>query len=158
MTYIYSITTIHKPIKQVFDFVTTPDNWPAWHPSSLKVSGAIDHALVIGEQVTEEFLVAGRHGYVVWTVQERQPPYRWSIEGRITGSSDGGIVAYTLTPHSDGTTFEREFTYSFTSPLLRLIDWFIIRHRVQAESDEALRRLRKVLEQEQMPAFWTAQR
>jgi uncharacterized protein YndB with AHSA1/START domain len=63
--------TIHirKPVEQVFEFVTTPVNWPRWHPSSLAVSGAMDHSLEVGEQVTEEFLVAGRRGRVVWRVR-----------------------------------------------------------------------------------------
>ncbi len=54
--------TIHvgTSVERAFDYVTTPGNWPAWHPSSLKVSGATDHSLKPGEQVTEEFYVAGR--------------------------------------------------------------------------------------------------
>jgi uncharacterized protein YndB with AHSA1/START domain len=151
MTYIYSIAAIQKPVKSVFDFVTTPANWPRWHPSSLKVDGAADHSLEVGEQVIEEFLVAGRHGHVVWAVQECQPPHRWVIEGQIVGSQNGGIVAYTLTPQPDGTTFERVFSYNFSNPVLIFIDWLILRRRVQAESDEAVRRLKRLLEQEQLP-------
>jgi hypothetical protein len=35
------------------------------------VSGAIDHSLKVGEQVTEDFRVAGRRGRARWTVIER---------------------------------------------------------------------------------------
>ncbi len=145
MTLIYTAIQIRKPIEQIFDYVTTPGNWPQWHPSSLAVSGATDHSLEIGEQVTEEFRVAGRRGRVVWTVREREVPRRWAIEGQVVGGG-GGTVAYTLTPNGDGTTFEREFIYATRGPLLALLDRLVLRRRVEAESAEALRRLKQVLE------------
>lgn len=146
MTRVATTTFIGRPIEQVFDYVTTPGNWPRWHPSSLGVSGATDHSLEVGEQVTEEFLVAGRRGRAVWTVREREAPYRWVIEGRIEGSKSGGTISYRLTPERDGTTFEREFVYTVRAPLGALLDRLVVRRRVEAESDEALRRLKQVLE------------
>src|SRR5438034_205416 len=68
MTRIYTRISIQRPIEEVFAYVTTPANWPRWHPSSLGVRGAADHPLEVGEQVTEDFRVAGRCGEVVWTV------------------------------------------------------------------------------------------
>jgi uncharacterized protein YndB with AHSA1/START domain len=108
MTRVYRAIEIDVPAEQVFDYVTTPGNWPDWHPSSLGVSGATDHSLEPGEQVTEEFLVAGRRGRVVWTVREREAPRRWVIEGRVEAGG-GGTITYTETPHAGGTTFERAF-------------------------------------------------
>ncbi len=145
MTRIYTTIHIRNPIEQVFDYVTTPANWPQWHPSSLGVSGAADHSLEVGEQVTEEFRVAGRRGRVVWTVLEREAPHRWVIEGRVERGA-GGTITYTLSSHGDGTTFEREFVYTMPGLLLRLLDRLVYRRRVEAESSEALRRLKAVLE------------
>jgi uncharacterized protein YndB with AHSA1/START domain len=146
MTRIYSATHINKPIDQVFDYVTTAGNWPKWHPSSLGVAGAIDRSGQPGEQITEKFLVAGRRGEAVWTVRERQSPTRWVIDGQVANSGSGGTITYTLTPQSGGTRFEREFVYHFRNPLFALLDRFLLRPRVKAESDEALRRLKQVLE------------
>ncbi len=146
MTYIYTTIQIQTPIERVFDYVTTPGNWPRWHPSSLGVSGATDHSLEPGEQVTEEFRVAGRRGRVVWTVLEREAPRRWVIEGQVEGGG-GGTITYTLAPHNSGTTFEREFVYDMPNPLLALLDRLLLRRRVEAESAEALRRLKEVLEE-----------
>ena len=146
MTYIYTTIRIQTPIERVFDYVTTPGNWPRWHPSSLGVSGATDRSLEPGEQVTEEFRVAGRRGRVVWTVREREAPRRWVIEGQVEGGGDGTIT-YTLAPHNGGTTFEREFVYDMANPLLALLDRLLLRRRVEAESAEALRRLKDVLEE-----------
>lgn len=146
MRCIYTAVVIHKPIEVVFDYVTTPGNWPEWHPSSLRVQGATDHPLEPGEQVWEEFLVAGRRGYVVWTVRERTAPHRWMIEGRIEGRQGGGTVVYTLTAYADGTRFEREFTYDVPGRLGRVLDWLVIRRRITAESALALRRLKERVE------------
>jgi uncharacterized protein YndB with AHSA1/START domain len=136
---------IQTPVEEVFEYVTTPGNWPAWHPSSLGVEGATDHSLEPGEQVTEEYRVAGRRGRVVWTVRERESPRRWVIDGRVEGGGSGTII-YVLTPHLEGTTFERDFVYAMPNPLLAVLDWLVFRHRVEAESTEALRRLKDVLE------------
>ena len=129
MTRIRTIVNIDEPVERVFDYVTTPGNWPGWHPSSLGVSGATDHSLESDEEVTEEFLVAGRRGRVVWTVRERVAPRRCVIDGRVEGGGDGTIT-YTATPNS----------------LLALLYRLVLRRRIEAESAEALRRLKAVLE------------
>jgi uncharacterized protein YndB with AHSA1/START domain len=146
MTRIYTAIQIDQPIEQVFDFVTTAGHWPKWHPSSLGVSGAIDHSARVGEQVVEDFQVAGRRGRVRWTVTERDAPRRWAIDGVIEGRNNGGAITYLLTSREGGAFFEREFIYPAPNLLFALLDLLIIRRRVYAESREALRRLKHVLE------------
>lgn len=151
MTRIVSIVTIARPIGVVFAYVTTPGHWPEWHPSSLAVSGAADHSLAVGEQVTEEYHVAGRKGTVVWTVRERDAPRRWRIEGQIVGrGGSGGTVAYTLTQDaaSNCTRFEREFSYPTPTIVIALLDALVIRRRIREESAEAVRRLKARLDAE----------
>jgi len=145
MTRVHTAVLVRCPVERVFEFVTTPGNWPAWHPSSLGVRGATDHSLTPGEEVTEEFLVAGRRGRVTWRVREREAPRRWVIEGHVEGGG-GGTIEYTMTPKAGGTWFEREFRYTVRRPLLRLLDRFVVRPRIAAESAEALRRLKHALE------------
>lgn len=145
MTRILSAVTITRPIDVVFEYVTTPANWLLWHPSSLAVTGDAGHSLLVGEQVEEAFNVAGRHGRVVWTVTERQAPRRWVIDGTIIGGG-GGVVSYTLSPAGAATRFEREFVYPLSSPLIALLDRLYVRRRIEAESAEAVRRLKEVLE------------
>ncbi len=146
MTRIYTAAHIRKPVEQVFDYVTTAGNWPQWHPSSLGVTGAIDHSGLPGEKITEKFLVAGRRGEVIWEVKEREAPRRWVIDGVIEGRGHGGAITYRLTPKDGGTFFEREFIYPVSKPLFALLDWLVLRNRVKAESDDALRRLKQRLE------------
>ena len=88
-TRIHNSVSIGRDPDVVFAYVTTPANWPKWHPSSLAVSGTTDHPLDLGEQVTEDFLVAGRRGRVVWTVVEREAPERWVIAGEVEDGRPG---------------------------------------------------------------------
>jgi uncharacterized protein YndB with AHSA1/START domain len=144
-TRIRSSATIGKAPEVVFAYVTTPANWPKWHPSSLGVEGAVDHPLEVGEQVTEDFRVAGRRGRAVWTVLERDAPHRWVIGGEVSGRR-AGVVSYTLAPAGEGTRFDREFVYSSPTVLFALVNRLRLRAQVEAESSEAVRRLKQVLE------------
>ncbi|SIT41581.1 conserved exported hypothetical protein [Paraburkholderia ribeironis] len=135
-TRIVTVASIQRPPAAVFDYVTTPGHWPVWHPSSLAVTGAVDHPLQIGEQVVEDFLVAGT---------AREPPWKWTIAGSIA-HRPAGSVTYSLAPTATGTRFERVFAYRAPSLWFALVNWLVLRARIQAESDEAVSRLKSVLE------------
>ncbi len=152
VTRIRNVVVIAQPPAVVFDYVSTPANWPAWHPSSLGVSGATDHPLVPGERVNEIFLVAGRRGLVTWTVTDRRRPTAWVIEGEIDGRR-AGTVAYLLTPVPQGTRFEREFRYVSPTLLFAILNRLVLRHQIEAESAQALLQLRQQLEQAVACAF-----
>jgi uncharacterized protein YndB with AHSA1/START domain len=145
MTQIATSIQIARPRDEVFAFVTTPGNWPKWHPSSLGVSGATDHPLTLGEEVTEEFVVAGRRGRTVWTVRDCRPPCFWVIQSAATARGKAQIT-YTLTQQDGYTYFHRELVYTLRSPQHALLNWLLLKFRVRAESREALRRLKQRLE------------
>ena len=150
-TRIVTVMPIERDSSTVFDYVTTPAHWPAWHPSSLSVTGATDHSLGIGERTTEEFRVAGRRGEVVWTVVDRKRPEKWTIDGTIQGRP-AGTVSYALTAEAnrkdgkDVTQFERTFTYRSPTLWFALLNAALLRAKIQAESDEAVDRLKEILE------------
>jgi uncharacterized protein YndB with AHSA1/START domain len=146
VTRINNAVIIHRPPEAVFDYVTTPANWPKWHPSSLGVAGATDHPLQVGEQTTEDFLVAGRRGQALWTVTEREAPRFWRIEATVEGRR-AASVTYTLRPSAEGTRFERELIYPSRNLLFALLNGLSIREQVQAESAEAVARLKQRLEE-----------
>ena len=152
MTRIYTPISIPLPMETVFNYVTTPGNWPQWHPSSRGVSGATDHSLEIGEQVTEKFLIGGRRGQVTWTVRDRVFPQRWVIEGTVAGAAGKGTITYTLRADEHGTLFEREFIYTMANPLLSLLGWLVVRRHMETESLQAVQQLKQVLIQQQASA------
>jgi uncharacterized protein YndB with AHSA1/START domain len=143
------VTTVHiaRPVAQVFDFLTTPANWPRWHPASLGVHGAADHSLEVGEQVTEEFCVVGQRGSAVWTVRERQAPHLWVIDG-VAENGNQATIAYRLTAEGDSTAFERELLFTRIQPQGFQVDAAQLLRGMEAESAEALRRVKAVLESE----------
>ena len=144
-TTVRNAVVIFRTSDRVFEYVTTPGNWPKWHPASKGVSGATDHSLATGEKVTEDFVVAGRAGRVVWTVVKRDSPCEWIIEGDIDGRN-AGLIRYSLTPVDEGTRFERELIYPSPNLLFAMLNRISIRSRVEQESDQAVRNLKRVLE------------
>jgi len=135
--------SIGQPIDRVFEFVTTASNCPKWHVSSW--TGTIDHPLQPGEHVTEEFSLGGRHGRIHWIVRESRPPRHWVISGK---SEDGGTatITYTLTPESQGTRLKREFVHHMPALFGVPGNFLSLENRLQAESAESLRRLKRILE------------
>jgi uncharacterized membrane protein len=145
MTRIRNSIQICRPIDEVFDFITTPANWPLWHPASVSVSDDADHCMGPGEEVTERINVAGHRGEARWRVRERSAPRHWVIDG--AGTNGGcATITYTLTERLGGVDFERELVYTMPNPLLAVMDWLFIRSRMRADSAEALRRLKERLE------------
>jgi len=145
MTTIITQATIRRPVIEVFDYVTTPAHWLVWHPSSLGLRGATDHSLKVGEEVTEEFRVAGRKGSVTWKVVERDAPNRWAIAG-IVAAGGKGTITYSLNASAGGTAFRRQFDYVMPNWFAALLDRLFIRRRIEAESAMAVACLKQALE------------
>jgi uncharacterized protein YndB with AHSA1/START domain len=135
---------IPRRIEDVFSFVTTPANWPLWHPSSLRVSAGADHPLTVGEAVQEDFVAAGQRGTVTWVVRSASPPGSWTID---CTPEMGGFaqITYQLTPAAGGTHFKRTLRYTMPSLWMRVLDALVLRWRLQTESATALWRLRDLL-------------
>ncbi|MEJ8858504.1 SRPBCC family protein [Variovorax robiniae] len=145
-TRIVSVVDIARPPAQVYAYVTTPANWPKWHPSSLAVIGDAGHSLNVGETVDEDFQVAGRRGRATWRVTVREPDKLWRIAGQINGR-DAGIVSYTVAPNeSGGTQFVREFEYGAHSLLFAFLNAVTLRRQIEEESALAVRQLKATLE------------
>jgi len=144
MTRILSTICIHRDIADVFDFLTTPKNWPEWHPASISVVGSTDHSLAIGEEVMEEFLAAGRRGSAVWRVTAREAPYLWRIES--SASEASATITYRLRTEAGMTVFERDMQYNFGQTWLIILDALFVRRRMQRQSREALFRTKHILE------------
>jgi uncharacterized protein YndB with AHSA1/START domain len=143
MTRIVATVTIHCPIRTVFNYITIPANWPAWHPASRTVHGSVDHSLLIGEEVTEEFVAGGRQGSCIWQVTQREAPHLW----KITTSTPQvrAEITYRLTAQDENTVFERELTYATSGIWFRILDFLLMRRRMTRESHLALERLKERL-------------
>jgi uncharacterized protein YndB with AHSA1/START domain len=144
MTRIVVTTNISRPIDSVFDFATTPANWPQWHPASRAVSGAAYHSLLVGEEVTEDFIAGGRQGRCVWRVTRREPPFLWAIT--TSTPQVRAWITYRLTEHGETTGFERDLTYAASGFWFGILDFLLMRRRMRHESRVAAERLKQRLE------------
>ena len=108
----------------------------------------MDHSLTIGEEVTEEFIAAGRWGRTVWRVTAREAPYLWRIESSELEAS--ATITYRLHTEAGMTVFERDMQYHFGPPMISPKAMFLRRRMErefsrspvpgQADSGEILRR------------------
>jgi uncharacterized protein YndB with AHSA1/START domain len=144
MSRIITSIRIRRPIAEVFDYVTTPANWPVWHPASIAVSGSSDHPLRHGEEVTEEFVAGGRRGRATWRVTSREAPHYWRIEA--SSPQGQAAITYQLSAEGADTVFKRDLGYKMPNASLALLDILVLRRRMDRESRIALRRLKEVLE------------
>jgi uncharacterized protein YndB with AHSA1/START domain len=144
VTRIVVATAIRRPIGTVFDYITTPAHWPAWHPASRAVSGPADHSLLIGDKVTEAFVAGGRQISCIWQVTQREVPCRWKIE--TSTPQIRAEITYRLQAHGATTHFERELNYAASGIWFWILDSLLIRRRIQRESRIALEQLKERLE------------
>jgi uncharacterized protein YndB with AHSA1/START domain len=142
------VTTTHIacPIEKAFDYLTNPGNWPRWHPSTVSVTGAIHHSLHVGEQVHEEYIVAGQKGRATWTVRERHEPHRWVFD-TVAENGHHATISYIFTSEGAGTRFQRELEIIFPASVPADVQAEFER-KVEAESAEALRRVAAILQHE----------
>ena len=103
----------------------------------------MDHSLLIGEQVTEEFVAGGKHGSCVWQVTRREGPYLWTIT--TSTPQVRAEITYGLT-EGENTVFERELTYLTSGMWFWVLDLLLMRRRTNRESHIALEQLKERLE------------
>jgi steroid delta-isomerase-like uncharacterized protein len=133
---------IDGALEPVFDLVTTTRYWPQWHPATESVAGVTDRPLALGDQVRERATIGGRVHEGTWTVAECDRPRRLVLE------IDGGRIriTYTFAPDQDATLLRRELRYRPQDFAGGTTDPAALEARMHAQSEEALRRLRWLVE------------
>lgn len=145
MAEIVASVLIRSPAEIIYNYVTTPANWPNWHPASLTVTGNATGSLGLGDEVIAEFKAGGYRARAQWRVTRRRAPYLWSIEA---SPPEGGWarIEYALSAENGAVLLERELTYKMPNRWLALLDHCVIRRRMARESRLGLRRLKDILE------------
>lgn len=105
---------VDRPIRAVFDVVTTARFWPEWHPATRAVEGDIDHPARLGDRITEHVTIAGLEGTGTWTVTEYDPPHHLALE---TDLAFGHLrISYQLATEGGGTRFQRDLDFPDLGP------------------------------------------
>lgn len=142
MPNIRTSVVINQPLERVFEFVIRACRQSQWRWTA---SPADSPPPTVGDSFTEDFLVAGKRGRITWTVREFRPPHRWVLSGVCP---DGGTATmiYGFWAAPGGARVKRELSYNVPALMDGLGDFLTLRNRIQAESADALRRLKHVVE------------
>lgn len=147
---IVSATHIARPPHEVFATGATPRTWPQWHPTATSVTGDVDRPVRVGGQVLEQDRFAVLTGSIEWRVSAATPGHGWTIDGVVRGVpfADGTTVSisYELSPTPDGTAVVRTMTYAPAGLGARLLDKVFLRRHNAAQSERAIRGLKRLLE------------
>ncbi|NVZ22696.1 SRPBCC family protein [Pseudomonas costantinii] len=100
---------IEAPIEVVYDYVTQPDRWHEWHPTSLSADTGTSGSLPVGARFTEVIDLLGVRVPMSYRVQIARPPSEFKTV--FTSLVVDGSIHYFLQPHRGGTLFKRVLTY-----------------------------------------------
>ncbi|KAF2407520.1 SRPBCC family protein [Pseudomonas antarctica] len=100
---------IEAPIEVVYDYVTQPDRWHEWHPTSLGANTGTTGPLPAGARFTEDIDLLGVRVPMSYRVQIAQRPSEFKTV--FTSLAVDGSVHYFLQAHRNGTLFKRVLTY-----------------------------------------------
>jgi uncharacterized protein YndB with AHSA1/START domain len=128
---------IRHPLAEVFRTASDPRSWPQWYPSSRRTRPTRDGAV-------EWLRPAGFPLRIGWTIHPSEQAGRIRKTGRIWAIIPVEIV-YDLTEEGGATRFRRVMRYRVPAPLT-VLDRLLIRPKLRAEAEQALRRLKEMLE------------
>jgi uncharacterized protein YndB with AHSA1/START domain len=100
---------IQAPIDAVYDYVTQPDRWHEWHPTSLSAETGTTGSLPAGARFTEFIDLLGIRVPMSYRVQIARPPSEFKTV--FTSIAVDGSIHYFLQAHQDGTLFKRVLIY-----------------------------------------------
>jgi len=100
---------IQAPIDAVYDYVTQPDRWHEWHPTSLGADTGTSGPLPAGARFTEMIDLLGVRVPMSYRVQIARRPDEFKTV--FTSLAVDGSIYYFLQPFRDGTLFKRVLTY-----------------------------------------------
>lgn len=130
--------------ERVLAYASCATRWPEWHPSSLRVYGP-SGSLAAGSHFDEDIVAGGRTGQLSWDVLEYVAGQRW--QARATGNHDLHLlVTYECHAIAGGTRFVRTLEYHLPGLVMRLLNHFVLRQRIERESAESLFALRHAAE------------
>lgn len=146
MPEVTKVVEIAAPPEKIFDFVTTCQSWPDWHPSSMAVRGVIDRSATVGDEIVEDVRLGLVRGTGAWKVLEYDRPRLWVIASEEWRG--GARIQYDLTPIEGGRTrFQRTLNYWFNYSFLKLFDRFYLARYQNMHSGQALENMKALLEQ-----------
>lgn len=129
---------IQASIETVYDYVTQPDHWHEWHPTSLSADTGTQGPLASGQRFTEIIDLLGIRVPMSHRVQIALAPREFKAV--FTSLAVDGSIHYLLQPQGSGTLFTRILSYETELQLTHLHE------RMVEISNQALDQLKQRLE------------
>ncbi|MDP8932045.1 MAG: SRPBCC family protein [Actinomycetota bacterium] len=122
--------TIERPIEEVFEYVSTPENDPTWVSASIRTQRTSPGPMRVGMTTEEDVKFLGRTSRDTWEVTEYEPPtivaYRAS-----SGLLSGAVVRVRCEPIEGGTRLTHAVEYEprgiYYKALAPLMPWVLPR-------------------------------
>ncbi|SDU15900.1 SRPBCC family protein [Halopseudomonas salegens] len=137
--------------ESVFEYVTNPNRWHEWYPSS-QPSNKEYRASEVGQtfeivtvQKPIKLLPFTIKKALTYTVYKSEYAKIWEVTA--TSSLVDSTTSYTLTPIANGTSFKREFRY-VTKSWLKIIEPIFLRKSIIAQARVGLNNLKARVESE----------
>ena len=102
--------TIERPIEELFEYVSSPENDPTWVSVSIRNQRTSPGPMRVGMTIEEDVKIFGRTSRDTWEVTEYEPPT--VIACRATsGLLSGGVVRLRCEPVEGGTRLTHAVEY-----------------------------------------------
>ena len=144
MTKVSSSTTISKPIKEIFEYMASPYNGPAFIPNLNENTNIFPEKNGVGQRFDWRFNMAGVDLRGKAEVVEHTPPTKVIISSK--GDADS-TWTYTLEEADGGTKVSVEIDYELAETALqRIVNKTVISKLAQKTTDQMLENLKIILE------------
>jgi uncharacterized protein YndB with AHSA1/START domain len=122
--------TIERPVEEVFEYVSTPENDPTWVSASLRNQRTSPGPMRVGMTTEEDVKFLGRTSRDTWEVTEYEPPS--VVAYRVTsGLFSSGVVRVRCEPVEGGTRLTHAVEYEprgiYYKALVPLMPWVLSR-------------------------------
>ncbi|AZF05713.1 SRPBCC family protein [Pseudomonas sp. R5-89-07] len=109
---------IQASVETVYDYVTQPDRWHEWHPTSLSADTGTCGSVPVGTRFTEIIDLLGIRVPLSYRVQIARCPHEFKTV--FTSLAVDGSLHYFLQAQQGGTLFKRVLTYETELQLVTL--------------------------------------
>ena len=145
---------IHRPQREIYQYVTQPWRWHEWHPASESATASLKE-LQVGDMFEEMvsmrpfgLLPIRMRRHLRWTVVQSQAPHMWEVHG--TSATIDVRVRYEL-DGAQGTQFRRTFHFTVKGWMRHIGRSFVL-PRMAKQSEIALQNLKHTLESQEFSA------
>ena len=133
---------IGRPVEEVFDFATDPENEPLWQSTSLETERTSEGPLGVGATFRNTSKFLGRRIESAYEVTEMEPPRRQCI--KIVSGPIPGSDCYLFEPAEGGTRFTQTFVVE-VGGFFRLAEPLVAR-AIRRQFDADMATLKDVLD------------